>query len=127
MSITLEITGSLQGFTSAMSDYVEAFPSTVGGALKVVAERVLETANVLVPVRTGFLKSTLGYRQDTPLQITFYATAPYASYVEFGTRRMAARLFLTGAFSSTKQSSRRKLRTYCSSCETNSLFHDYRR
>lgn len=95
MSITLEITGSLQGFTSAMSDYVEAFPSTVGGALKVVAERVLETANVLVPVRTGFLKSTLGYRQDTPLQITFYATAPYASYVEFGTRRMAARLFLT--------------------------------
>jgi len=95
MSIVLEITGSLQGFTSAMSDYVEAFPSTVGGALQVVAERVIETANVLVPVRTGFLKSTLGYRQDTPLQITFYATAPYASYVEFGTRRMAARLFLT--------------------------------
>jgi hypothetical protein len=78
-----------------MTGYVESFPDTVAGAIRTVADRVLETANVLVPVRTGFLKSTLGYRQDTPLQLTFYATAPYAPYVEFGTRRMAARLFLT--------------------------------
>lgn len=95
MSVGLEVTGSLQGFNAAMTGYVESFPDTVAGAIRTVADRVLETANVLVPVRTGFLKSTLGYRQDTPLQLTFYATAPYAPYVEFGTRRMAARLFLT--------------------------------
>jgi len=95
LSVGLEVTGSLQGFNAAMTGYVESFPDTVAGAIRTVADRVLETANVLVPVRTGFLKSTLGYRQDTPLQLTFYATAPYAPYVEFGTRRMAARLFLT--------------------------------
>ena len=95
MSVGLELTGDLQGFNSAMSGYVQQFPSTVSGAMRTVADRVIDTANVLVPVRTGFLKSTLGYRQDTPLQLTFFATAPYASYVEFGTRYMAARLFLT--------------------------------
>ena len=95
MSVSLEITGSLQGFDAAMTDYVEKFPDTVADAMRTVADRVLDTANVLVPVRTGFLKSTLGYRQDTPLQLTFFATAPYAAFVEFGTRYMAARLFLT--------------------------------
>ena len=95
MSIRLEVTGSLQSFEAAMAGYIEKFPDTVAGAMRTVADRVMETANVLVPVRTGFLKSTLGYRQDTPLQLTFYATAPYAPWVEFGTRRVAPRLFLT--------------------------------
>lgn len=95
MSIGLEITGELQGFSSAMAGYVEKYPWAVADALKTVAERVLETSNVLVPVRTGFLKSTLGFRQDSNFQVTFFATAPYAPFVEFGTRRMSARLFLT--------------------------------
>ena len=64
--------------------------------MKTVADRVLETGSILVPVRTA-LKSTLGYRQDSSFQVTFYAAAPYASYVEFGTARMPARLFLTRA------------------------------
>ena len=97
MSINLEITGELQGFTSAMAGYAEQYPWAVSLAMKTVADRVLETANVLVPVRTGFLISTLGYRQDSNFQVTFYATAPYAPFVEFGTRRMSARLFLTNS------------------------------
>jgi hypothetical protein len=80
-----------------MAGYAENYPWAISNAMKIVADRILETANVLVPVRTGFLRSTLGYRQDTPLQVTFYATAPYAPFVEFGTRRMSARLFLTNS------------------------------
>jgi hypothetical protein len=95
MSIGLEVTGEMQGFTGAMAGYVQQYPWAVALAMKTVAERVLETSNVLVPVRTGFLKSTLGFRQDTNFQVTFFATAPYAPMVEFGTRRMAARLFLS--------------------------------
>ena len=95
MSVGLEITGELQGFTSALAGYVGKYPWAVADAMKTVADRVLETATVLVPVKTGFLKSTLGFRQDNNFQVTFYASAPYAPYVEFGTRRMAARLFLT--------------------------------
>jgi hypothetical protein len=95
MSVGLEVTGSLQGFASAMSGFVENYPWAVSNAMKTVAERVLETSNVLVPVRTGFLKSTLGFRQDNNFQVTFFASAPYAPFVEFGTRYMSARLFLT--------------------------------
>lgn len=94
MSIIIQVTVQ-QGLSNALQNYVEKYPATVANALKTVAERVLETSNVLVPVRTGFLKSTLGYRLDSCLQVTFFATASYASYVEFGTSRMPARLFLT--------------------------------
>ena len=94
MSVNISISIQ-QGLTETLESYVEQFPWAVASAFKTVADRILETSNVLVPVRTGFLKSTLGYRQDNPLQITFFATATYAPMVEFGTRRMAARLFLS--------------------------------
>ena len=86
-----------QGLTEALQGYLEQYPWAVSSAMKTIADRILDTSNVLVPVRTGFLKSTLGYRQDSNFQVTFFATAPYAIYVEFGTSRMAARLFLTRA------------------------------
>lgn len=94
MSLIVEVSIQ-QGLAEAVGNYVEDFPQAVAAALQTVADQVLATANVLVPVRTGFLKSTLGYRQDTNFQVTFYATAPYAPFVEFGTSRMSARLFLT--------------------------------
>ena len=94
MSATIKISIQ-QEFTEAIRDYVEQYPWAASSAMKTVAERVLQTSNILVPVRTGFLKSTLGYRQDNDFQVTIYADAPYASYVEFGTSRMSARLFLT--------------------------------
>jgi len=62
-----------------------------------VAQNILATANMLVPVRTGYLKSTLTVEQPISFQLTVKATAPYAYYVEFGTRRMSARLFLTNS------------------------------
>ena len=64
-----------------------------------VAQDILATANTLVPVRTGYLKSTLAVEQTSNFQLKVKATAPYAYYVEFGTRRMSARLFLTNSVS----------------------------
>ncbi len=60
-----------------------------------VAQDILATANTLVPVRTGYLKSTIAVEQPSNFQLKVKATAPYAYYVEFGTRKMSARLFLT--------------------------------
>lgn len=94
MSVNISVSVQ-QGLTEALANYLEQYPWAVDSAMKTVADRVLDTANVLVPVRTGFLKSTLGYRQDSNFQVTFFATAPYAPFVEFGTRHMSARLFLT--------------------------------
>ncbi len=80
----------LQGLSSDL-------PQAVGTALMNVYANILATAQVLVPVRTGYLKSTLAVEQVSNFQVRIKATAGYAFYVEFGTRRMAARLFLTNA------------------------------
>jgi HK97 gp10 family phage protein len=75
----------------------EQYPEAVRQAMMNVAEDILATANTLVPVRTGFLKSTIAIEQPSNFQLKIKATAPYAYYVEFGTKKMSARLFLTNA------------------------------
>ena len=75
----------------------EQYPEAVNQALMNVAQNILATANTLVPVRTGYLKSTIAIEQPSQFQIKVKATAPYAYYVEFGTKKMSARLFLTNS------------------------------
>ncbi len=94
MSVSISVSVE-QGLTEALANYAKEFPWAVASTMKTVGDRILETSNVLVPVRTGFLKSTLGLRQDSSFSLTLFALAPYAGYVEFGTRRMPPRLFLT--------------------------------
>ena len=97
MSVSIQVTLE-QGLTVALQQLMGDYPEAVGAALmRVAQQQMLQLSNVLVPVRTGFLKSTLGVRQNSNFSITFYANAPYAAYVEFGTRRMSARLFMTRA------------------------------
>ena len=59
MSVSISVTVE-QGLTEALDSYLEQYPWAVASAMKTVADRILDTSNVLVPVRTGFLKSTLG-------------------------------------------------------------------
>jgi len=75
----------------------EQYPEAVAAGMMNVAQNILATANTLVPVRTGYLKSTLAIEQTSNFQIKVKATAPYAYYVEFGTKKMSARLFLTNS------------------------------
>jgi HK97 gp10 family phage protein len=75
----------------------EEYPQAVVAGMMNVASNILATAQVLVPVRTGYLKSTLQFEQVSSFQVRIKATAGYAYYVEFGTRRVSARLFLTNA------------------------------
>jgi HK97 gp10 family phage protein len=49
-----------------------------------------------VPVKTGFLKSTL-YLERAVDVIRIGAQAPYAGFVEFGTSKMAAQPYLDAA------------------------------
>ncbi len=50
-------------------------------------------AQRIVPVRTGFLRSSINY-EVSGLTLWLRADARYAVYVEFGTRRMAARPYV---------------------------------
>lgn len=49
------------------------------------------------PVDTGFLRSTV-FVQESGQDVEIGFSAPYASYVEFGTYKMAAQPFLRPAF-----------------------------
>lgn len=51
----------------------------------------------LCPVDTGFLKASGGI-QITPDDVEIVYDAPYASFVEFGTYKMAAQPYLRPAF-----------------------------
>jgi hypothetical protein len=83
------------------SDLQSTFPGALDRnimtAIETVANRILDTARILVPVRTGFLLSTIGSEVLARWAFTIYARAPYAGYVEWGTFRMYARLYMTRA------------------------------
>lgn len=104
MSVEISFSVDTAAFSAALQRLIEDYPEAVGQALLRIADRVLQTSDVLVPVRTGFLKSSMGVRQDSNFQVTFYSTAPYAYYVEFGhmtrghKRFVPAQLFMTRAF-----------------------------
>jgi HK97 gp10 family phage protein len=86
-----ELAANLEGyFLTQLQQHISDAISTVGGEM-------LQTALNLVPVRTGYLRSTLGLEQTANWTFNLYARAPYAGYVEWGTRHMAARLYITMA------------------------------
>ncbi len=98
--MSVQISVNLSNFDALSSCFAclcEQYPEAVNQALMNVAQNILATANTLVPVRTGYLKSTIAIEQPSNFQLKVKATAPYAYYVEFGTRKMSARLFLTNS------------------------------
>jgi|SRR5215218_3256735 len=58
------------------------------------AQSISAAMNSRVPVRTGYLKSTIG-SASSPDRMELYVTASYAGYVNYGTKRMAGRPFFT--------------------------------
>lgn len=85
-----ELSSSLQAFAGSLDE-------SVLSAIERVVDRILATARLLVPVRTGFLLSTIGAEVIAKWAFVIYARAPYAGYVEWGTFRMYARLYMTHA------------------------------
>jgi HK97 gp10 family phage protein len=70
-----------------------AMQSRVHNQLEKVGARMAAEARRLAPVRTGRLRSSI-FSQVRQWMLVVGATAPYALFVEFGTRRMKARRFL---------------------------------
>jgi HK97 gp10 family phage protein len=88
--------------TAELQNFLQNLPTSLKTAVQnaelTVAERILTTMQTLTPVRTGFLLSTEGIQPQGDWGFTIYARAFYAPFVEFGTSRMAPRLFMTRAF-----------------------------
>jgi HK97 gp10 family phage protein len=72
----------------------------IGQELDVVGANIVDVARDLVPVDTGFLQSSIYYRMIDQGTVEVGAEAHYASYVEWGTPRMAPQPYLRPAIDS---------------------------
>lgn len=64
-------------------------------AVKKTADEIVRDAKARAPVRTGYLRSSIHADSVTAgKEATVSADAPYAAFVEYGTRHMSAQPFL---------------------------------
>ncbi len=94
--MSVEITIDVQGadeFVAAMQRLDTVMQEKVRAWLYDWAQRVAAVAKRIVPVRTGYLQSTI-YAMARDWVVEVGAEATYAYCIEFGTRYMAARPFL---------------------------------
>ncbi len=88
----------LDTVTPKLRDWTERMRAGVAEEVDVVGQDMVDLARQIVPVRTGFLQSTIMFeinRED--FSFTFGASADYAEFVEFGTRKMQAQPFIRPA------------------------------
>jgi HK97 gp10 family phage protein len=91
-------------FTAKLAAASQRMQSEVAQEMDVVGADMEDLAKSIVPVRTGFLQSTIYHQVDeSTLAMDFGATADYAGYIEFGTRRMAAQPFIRPALDANQQ------------------------
>jgi len=83
--------------TKELGEHIETANKLV---LRRIAEDIVDDAKLAVPVRTGYLKSTIGIQAETIDSVDVGATAPYAGFVEDGTSKMVARPYLRPAVQS---------------------------
>jgi HK97 gp10 family phage protein len=77
--------------------------------LEEAAEEIQFLAQDLVPVDTGFLRSSIHVERISHLALQVRADADYAAYVEYGTRFMAAQPYMTPAVEAIWPRTQRKL------------------
>jgi HK97 gp10 family phage protein len=99
MSVRLQV--SVEGGRTLivnLQNFSEALQQQVQDSLAIVGARILQDMRNFTPVRTGFLLSTENMEEVGSSAFVIYARAFYAPFVEWGTSRMAPRLFMTRAF-----------------------------
>ena len=72
-------------------------PNAIASSLDKAGQQMQMFAQAIVPVRTGHLRSTIAYSASED-ELILSASASYAGYMEFGTRRMTPRPYLRPAF-----------------------------
>lgn len=95
VSVNIDVSGG-EGFAAAMARFDDAVKSRVQGQLLDWIEVVKIDAERLVPVRTGYLQSTI-YAKCQDWQVQVGAEATYAAAVEFGTNNARAQPYLNPA------------------------------
>jgi HK97 gp10 family phage protein len=95
VEISCDVEG-VEEFQQAMQRFDAAMVERVRGWLLGWMQRVQDAARAKVPVRTGYLRSSI-YAKISEWVAEVGAEATYALFVELGTRRMRARPYLVPA------------------------------
>lgn len=92
IKVSIDVKG-VEEFQAAMERFDSGMQRHVYRGLHSFATDIKHTARKLVPVRTGYLRSTI-YSKIREWVAEIGAEAPYAMFVELGTRYMRARPYL---------------------------------
>lgn len=95
VSVNIDVLGG-EKFAEAINRFDTAMKSQIQTQLSEWAEAVKTDAERLVPVRTGYLQSTI-YAKSQDWQVDVGAEATYAAAIEFGTIYAKAQPFLNPA------------------------------
>lgn len=95
VSVNMDLSGA-EEFSQAIGHFDMAMQERIQEQLLDWAQTVRADAQRLVPVRTGYLQSTI-YAKAQEWQIEVGAEATYAAVVEFGTRYARAQPYLNPA------------------------------
>ena len=97
MSITVNIDlGGAQEFQQAINRFDAEMQNRIQTRLAEWAQTIKAEVERLVPVKTGYLRSTI-YAKATEWQMEIGADATYAAAVEFGTQFSQAKPYLNPA------------------------------
>jgi len=97
MSVEMKVQFEGQSELQLRMERLDASMKTrVQQRLQELADSIKETAQRLAPVRTGYMRSTI-ITEAAEWTVKVGASASYAAYVEFGTRFMHGRRFLSRA------------------------------
>ena len=99
MGLRANINAMDQGFPMTADVGDISIPVDYSEAAEIFKTVFLDVARELVPVRTGYLKSTIAAKigEATIGEVTAEASAEYAQYVEFGTYRQMAQPYFIPA------------------------------
>ena len=82
---------------------VQGIESVPANAAPQLMNNAKDFAQKIVPVRTGFLRSSIDWEQISRFVFSFFARASYARAVEEGTFRMPARPYMMPAIQRLRQ------------------------
>jgi len=96
MEVSLKVHG-VEAMASMLKAKERQFADSLARVVAEAAMNIERNAKSLAPVRTGFLRNSIHAELPGGPMAYVKAYAPYAHYVEYGTRRMHARPYMRPA------------------------------
>lgn len=97
MGVQLTVEVDTSSVIEMLQAGIDGLEESLTEAMDQAGSQMADVARSIVPVRTGFLRSTI-YHEVDGLSLTLTADASYAGYVELGTRYMKAEPYIRPAF-----------------------------